>query len=314
MEAASQGLEFCLAEEAHFEQVMSISGDVYGGIDYMPVRYRGWIREPDRRVVLAKKEGRVIALVSVNVVDDGHTAVVEGLRVAPAERGKGVAGLIQRHCLELTKAQFPELELRRCTRSRPLGPEVFVKFQLEILALCFEAAEILPKLEAAVEQMKASGAGWEEPVVLGADDVRRVFLSPGVVRDVLPGETIVQDWAPYKASRSNLETLLKRDLVWMADSKDEPSVLSLCQAPYSIPMGAGWQRLNIDIFGKQLPGARSQFLAQLRGAIGTLPGPVYCLLYMEPSLWQQMHSFCQRALGLSNDRDFGGQYVLETGI
>eukprot|EP00061_Rhincodon_typus_P011706 g36931.t1 len=54
-------LEFCLAEEADFEEVMSISGDVYGGIDYLPVRYHAWIRDPFRRVILAKKKGQIVS-------------------------------------------------------------------------------------------------------------------------------------------------------------------------------------------------------------------------------------------------------------
>ncbi|XP_067827938.1 histidine N-acetyltransferase-like [Heptranchias perlo] len=312
------GLEFCLAQEGHFEEVMSISRDVYGGIDYLPVRYRTWLQEPARRVMLAKRNGRVIALVSVNVVDDGRTAVVEGLRVAPRERGKGIAGLIQEHCLDFIRAQFPEVEVRRYTRSGRLGPEVLAKFQLickqEILSLYFKVEALRPKLGAAIVQLKASGTEWQEPIVLQAADVKRVFLNPTVIDTVLPGKTIVHDWAPFKASGSNLETLLKQDIVWMADSKEEPSVLSLCTAPYAIPMGANHHRLNIDIFGKHFPGARSQFLAHLQEVIGSLQGPLYCILYMDPSLWQEMHSFCLESFGLQSDRDFGGQSVLEAGI
>lgn len=35
------------------------------------------------------------------MIDAGRTALVEGLRVAPWERGKGVAGLLQRFCSQL---------------------------------------------------------------------------------------------------------------------------------------------------------------------------------------------------------------------
>ncbi|XP_067879735.1 probable N-acetyltransferase 16 isoform X2 [Heterodontus francisci] len=318
MEGTSHELEFCLAEEAHFEQVMSISGDIYGGLDYLPVRYHAWLKEPARRVVLAKKKGQVIALVSANIVDEGRTAVVEALRVAPMERGKGIAGVIQRYCLDMIKAQFPEVEVRRYIRNGPLEPETLAKFQLiciqEVLALCFEVEEIRPKLEAAIVQLKEHGTEWEDPILLQAADIKRVFLSPSVVNGVLPGKTIIQDWGPYKPLESNLEILLKRDLVWMADSKEAPSVLSLGTAPYRVPLGADYQRFNIDIFGKHFSHARNQILTQLQEVIGHLEGSLYCILYMEPSLWQAVHSFCQRSLGLHNARDFGGQKVLEIGI
>ncbi|XP_038642881.1 histidine N-acetyltransferase isoform X2 [Scyliorhinus canicula] len=316
MEGASHGLEFCLAKEADFEQVMSISEDIYGGIDYLPAKYHAWLQEPDRRVILAKKKGQVIALVSANVVDDGCTAVVEGLRVAPMERGKGIAGIIQQYCFDLIRAQFPEVKVRRYTRSGYLGPETLAKFRLickqEILLLRFELEEIRPKLDAAISQLKACGTEWEDPILLRASDVQRVFLNPNVVGGVLPGKTIVLDWAPYRPLQSNLEILLKKNLIWLADGQEEPRVLSLGATPYRIPMGADYNCLSIDLFGKHFPSARNQFLAQLQRGIGTLQGSLYCLLYLDPCLWQQMYSFCQISFGLHQERDFEGQNVLET--
>ncbi|XP_048476137.1 histidine N-acetyltransferase-like [Rhincodon typus] len=308
-------LEFCLAEEADFEEVMSISGDVYGGIDYLPVRYHAWIRDPFRRVILAKKKGQIVALVSANIVDNGHTAVFEGLRVAPLERGKGIAGLIQGYCLNLVKDQFPEVKVHRYTKSGQLAPKILTKFRLickqEVLSVQFKAEDIRPKLEAAVAQLKESGKEWEDPVLLGASDAKRVFLSPRVVDGVLPGKTIIQDWVPYRPLESNLKKLVSQDFIWMADDKEEPTVLSVGTAPYRVPLGTGYHRLNIDIFGKQFPRARNQLLAQLQQGVSTLEVPIYCLLYFEPSMWQDMLSFCQTALGLHKDRDFEGQNLLE---
>ncbi|XP_072349489.1 histidine N-acetyltransferase-like isoform X2 [Scyliorhinus torazame] len=240
MEGASHGLEFCLAKEADFEQVMSISEDVYDGIDYMPARYHAWLKEPDRRVILAKRKG-----------------------------------------------------------------------QVEILPLCFELEEIRPKLDSAISQLKTCGAEWEDPILLQASDVQRVFLNPNVVGGVLPGKTIVQDCAAYRPLQSNLEILLKKNLIWLADGKEEPRVLSLGANPYRIPMGADYKRFSVNIFGKHFPGARNQFLAQLQRGIGTLQGSLYCVMSLEPCLWQQMHSFCQSSLGLHQERDFEGQMVLE---
>ncbi|XP_043539430.1 histidine N-acetyltransferase-like isoform X1 [Chiloscyllium plagiosum] len=315
MAVEGHALEFCLAKEADFEEVMSISGDIYGGLDYLPVRYHAWIRDPARRVILAKKKGQIVALVSANVVDDGHTAVMEGLRVAPRERGKGIAGFIQSYCLDLAMAQFPDVKVRRYTRAGQLAPETLAKFRLickqEIICTQFKAEYILPKLEAAIAQLKESGAEWKDPILLGATDVKRVFLSPNVVDGVLPGKTIIQDWAPYKPLESNLEKLVRQGIIWMADDKEDPRVVSLGTAPYRVPLGTGYHRLNIDIFGKHFPRVRNQFLAQVQQRISTLEGPVYCILYFEPPMWQDMLSFCQTALGLHVDRELRMQNLLE---
>lgn len=74
--------------------------------------------------------GPQIALESVHVIDAGETALVEGLRVAPWERGKGVAGLLQRFCSQLVKRQHPGVKVVRLTRDDPLGPRELKKYRL----------------------------------------------------------------------------------------------------------------------------------------------------------------------------------------
>ncbi len=67
---------------------------------------------------------------SVCVIDDGETMLVEGLRVAPQERGKGVAGVLLRFCSELVKSKYPEVKVTRLTRDDQLGPKDFQKYRI----------------------------------------------------------------------------------------------------------------------------------------------------------------------------------------
>lgn len=71
-----------------------------------------------------------IALESVCVIDDGETMLVEGLRVAPQERGKGVARVLLRFCSQLIKSKYPEVKVTRLTRDDQLGPKDFQKYRL----------------------------------------------------------------------------------------------------------------------------------------------------------------------------------------
>lgn len=64
------------------------------------------------------------------MIDDGETMLVEGLRVAPQERGKGVAGVLLRFCSELVKSKYPEVKVCRLTRDDRLGPKDFEKYRL----------------------------------------------------------------------------------------------------------------------------------------------------------------------------------------
>ncbi|XP_062904827.1 histidine N-acetyltransferase [Mobula hypostoma] len=315
MEGASHELEFCLAQVDDFEQVMSISVNIYNGLDYLPDRYHRWLKDPLRRVILAKKEGKVVALLSARIVDNSRTAIMEGLRVAPSERGKGIAGIIQQYVFALVKSQFPSLEVQRYTRQGGLNPDVFTKFRLicsqEVLDLHFVAEELQPMVDATIGHLKASKHEWEEPIQLAAGDVKRVFLDRQVVEEVLPGGIIIQDWIPYKPLEGNLEVLLKQNLTWMADSVVDPTVLSICSSPYKVPAGANNLCLNIDIFGKDFPRARNQFLSQLHKALSFLQGPTYCFIHLNKTIWSAMHSFCQTVFGLTSQKIIKGQCVLE---
>lgn len=71
-----------------------------------------------------------IALESACVIDDGETMLVEGLRVAPQERGKGVAGVLLRFCSELVKSKYPDIKVCRLTRDDQLGPKDFQKYRI----------------------------------------------------------------------------------------------------------------------------------------------------------------------------------------
>ncbi|MEQ2288557.1 hypothetical protein AMECASPLE_023855 [Ameca splendens] len=59
-EAPSQaGLQFAVATEEDFDEIMAMSQDIYGGLDYLPTRYTSWLQDSNRMVILARKEGKV---------------------------------------------------------------------------------------------------------------------------------------------------------------------------------------------------------------------------------------------------------------
>lgn len=60
-EALSQaGLQFDVATEEDFDEIMAMSQNIYGGLDYLPTRYTSWLQETNRTVIVARKEGKVV--------------------------------------------------------------------------------------------------------------------------------------------------------------------------------------------------------------------------------------------------------------
>lgn len=58
----SDGLTFWVAEQKDYDDVMSISVQIYGGNDYLPHRYASWMTEPDRVVILGRRDGKLVSV------------------------------------------------------------------------------------------------------------------------------------------------------------------------------------------------------------------------------------------------------------
>ncbi|XP_007472342.1 PREDICTED: LOW QUALITY PROTEIN: N-acetyltransferase 16 (GCN5-related, putative) [Lipotes vexillifer] len=265
-----------------------------------------------------------IALGSVHVIDAGETALVDGLRAAPWECGKGVAGMLQRFCSQLVKRGHPGIEVARLIRDDQLGSRELKKYHLitkqGILLVQLNVSALLEGLGARLAALWASGAFSPLPteaVSEAGGDVARLLLSPSVQRDVLPGGTIIQDWQPYRPSESNLSLLAAKGLEWRVDSRARP------HAPLPIPPGGNgtWRYLSIYTFGSDGAQVQSQLLWHLqRQAPRLVDLNVMCQLFLAPQLWLQwlisarLADFCQAGLGLELVKGYTEQYLLEAYI
>ncbi|KAM6909187.1 histidine N-acetyltransferase [Xenentodon cancila] len=315
------GLQFAVATEDDFDEIMAMSQDIYGGLDYLPTRYTSWLQETNRTVILARKQGKVIALESVCVIDGGETMLVEGLRVAPQERGKGVAGVLLRFCSELVKSKYPGVKVSRLTRDDQLGPKDFQKYRVitkqGILLVRFRAEELKQRLS----ELSLSGglnpsvsSSNPSPVRLDQPAINRLYLTTDLMQGVLPNATIIQDWQPFKLLSSNMTILLKKDIDWMVDDVSTPTVASLCTFPFRVPIGEDWYYLNIDMFGKDLSLARQQFICHLQRHTATLKGHVMCQLFLDPPLWKPMAEFCHDSLNVELVKEYTEQCVVEADV
>ncbi|KAM4812090.1 LOW QUALITY PROTEIN: putative N-acetyltransferase 16 [Urocitellus parryii] len=239
-------------------------------------------------------------LESVNLIDAG-----EGLRLAPWERSKSVARLLQRFCSQLVKRQQRRVKVARLTRNYQLGPRsegIPLITKQGILLLWFNALALLEGLGAQLAVPQASGTllPLPEAVSKAGGEVARL-LSPSVQREVLREGL---DPQPYHPKRSNLGLLAAKGLEWRAH-------LTLCRSPFPTPQGGDrrWRSLHIYCFGSHIAQVQSQLLGHLQ-RLSTLTGLyVLCQLFLTPQLWSQLAYFCQLGLGLV--QSYMEQYQLE---
>ncbi|XP_064421521.1 histidine N-acetyltransferase-like isoform X1 [Latimeria chalumnae] len=313
---AHLGLEFCSARKEHFEEVMTVSSGIFEGLDYLPDKYHSWLQEPNRLVFLAKKGGKVVALQSAVVIDYGRTAVVEGLRVAPWERGKGIAKAIYRYCRDTVKTYYPDVKTERMMMEGPLSQIPVSDTDLlctrMILYLCFKTEDIQKITKELILKLSQTEE-YHQPVTLQVDQVRNIYLNSKVILSLLPEKTIIQNWQPLKPLKKNLNILLDRGSTWLADSIDNPKFLSLDTYPYRVPLEKGYC-FNIDLFGKDLTGAKNLFLGHMQSLPQSLNTLIFCHVYFDPSLKEGMVEFCEKIPGLERFKECSEQMLFEREI
>ncbi|XP_072573507.1 probable N-acetyltransferase 16 [Paramormyrops kingsleyae] len=317
----SGGLTFWLASPGDYDDVMAISDGIYEGNDYLPHRYHSWMTEPHRVVILAKRDGKLVALESRLIVDGGSTVVLEGLRVCPSERGQGLAGVIIRFTNQYIRQLYPNVKMKRLAWGKDPGPKKLAKYSLlakrAILSLQIEAEAFdayLSTLRAKLEHETGTGSLEQESrlVVLEEEQLRHILLDPGVSSQIeLPGDVIIQDWQPLKLVESNLEVLRRRNLTWLADSLEQPTFLSLHTPPYPIPYRTGSLCLNIDLFGTKPDLAYRALLAHMEMVRGEIQGLVLMHIYMHQSLWGKLQAFCEYSVGVKLYHGYWEQLLLE---
>ncbi|XP_046908045.1 probable N-acetyltransferase 16 isoform X2 [Hypomesus transpacificus] len=324
---SDDGLTFWLAEEKDYDDVMGISDNIYQGNDYLPRRYHSWMTEPGRVVMLARRGNKLVALESGLLVDDGCTVVVEGLRVCPSERGRGVAGVIQRFLDDYLQKLHPSIQVKRLTRGVEPGEQRLAKFTLlakrAVLSLVGETVNfhsftfyLKNKLHSSTGTGSDSGKSVPHLVPLDDKQLRKVLLDPDLPSRVqLPGGAIIQDWQPLQPIEANLEILGRRDLSWLVDDQEKPTFLSFYTPPYPIPYEGGSLRLNIDTFGTDAILARAALVGHFQKVLasGAFSGNGMLMLrvYMDCSLLDGIQSFCEGFEGVRKFRGYWEQELLE---
>jgi len=77
--------------------ILAISAQIWGGEDYVPHVLDGWLL--DEGFVVAELDGQVTGFAKMTLLSPGEVWL-EGLRVDPAQRGRGVAKSLARHQLD----------------------------------------------------------------------------------------------------------------------------------------------------------------------------------------------------------------------
>ncbi|XP_053572085.1 probable N-acetyltransferase 16 [Bombina bombina] len=312
-----------------YDDVMSISGGIYNGMDYLPFKYHSWLKDPLRKMFVAKSKGKMVAFESFLLVDGGVTAVLQGLRVAAWMRGQGVAGIIQNYCYDTLRSAHPEVKRVRLTRAEDPPASMLEKYHIlhskAVISVVLPADQLEKNLEMLESKLCALCKGRPSvPSILSPSEVCSLFEGLDKGEDLLPKGLLIQGWLPLNPHRANLELLLGTGVHWLYTKSCDFSAsstpvlstagfLSLGTPLYPVPLEKGMYRFDIDLFGTDPLYAMSHTCHQLRQAIQILPskGSIVCFLYAEHNLREDLTTFFHGFLPFKLLRE---QLILEMNI
>jgi ribosomal protein S18 acetylase RimI-like enzyme len=186
------------------EDILEIARNTWEGHDYLPHYFKEWLSNPDSHSVAIEEDGHVVALANLRVIDNGRTAWMEGLRVHPKSRGKGMASLLTQHLVEL--ALTLDVKCIRYTTasdnkaSLHLAASVGMKKKLMLRAYWHE---------------NPSEISW----ALDSNDIPRVGYGD-LAHDLLGSNivdqnVVIYDWKALDVDDENLKKIAERAEFWV---------------------------------------------------------------------------------------------------
>jgi len=191
-------------KESDKADVLEIASKTWDGHDYLPYFFDAWINDKNSHTAAIEKDGHVIALANLRVIENGRTGWMEGLRVHPDYRGQGLASILTHHVVNLAK-KIPVERIRYTTAignetSLHLGEEVGMKRKFDL------AVHWQDKMEEVTW-----GSSVQSIKEASIDELHPHLIETGL----LPHNVVVYDWKALDISRETLERISALTRFWI---------------------------------------------------------------------------------------------------
>ncbi|XP_063302076.1 histidine N-acetyltransferase-like [Pelobates fuscus] len=273
------------AAAGDYEGVMAISEGLHKGVDYLPYKYHTWLKDPQRRMFVAKSEGRVVGFDSFLLVDGGVTAVVQGLRVAEWMRGCGVAGILQRFCFKTLHLYHPTVTRVRLTMVQNPPATMLNTYHIihskADISVFISAEQLEETIKILESRVSSTCDNCIPPVFLEYSEVHNLFPGRLKEEDLLPGGFLVQAWLPMSTNKANLELMQRWEVQWLCsypcDALGEATSSFQLQGSFDVNNGIKKTKpsaSNDDLIAFTTPASYKTFLGFLSLGSPMFPVPL----------------------------------------
>jgi ribosomal protein S18 acetylase RimI-like enzyme len=233
------------ARPADKDPLMSFIKDNWGGHDYIPQVWDGWLEDREGRVFVVEADGVPVGMSRVKLLGDG-SAWLEGARVHPGFRGRGLATMLGSSAMRFATARGVKvfrLDSRSTNRSA----------HRQIARMSFEELSRVNVYEPGERARFAPQEGVRHAEVADLSRVTRLITES---REFRLGSGVY--WDSYEAtslSPSTIEKLVREGSVWTSGESVAVATLEGArdrawrQVGFITGTGDGPMRLVRHIFG-----------------------------------------------------------------
>ena len=198
------------------EDVLEIAKHTWEGHDYLPYFFDSWIQDKESHPTAIEKNGHVVALANLRVIDNGRTGWMEGLRVHPDYRGQGLASILTHHVVNLAR-EIPVERIRYTTAvdnetSLHLGGSVGMQRKFNLAVHWQDRVDEIT-WSTSCHQIRESSVENLYPQLLGSR--------------LLPHNVVVYDWKALDVSRDALEKIGAVARFWVQKLQEDIVSFSL---------------------------------------------------------------------------------------
>jgi ribosomal protein S18 acetylase RimI-like enzyme len=210
------------------EDVLEIARHTWDGHDYLPYFFDAWLADRNSHTAAIEREGHVVALANLRVIENGRTGWMEGLRVHPDYRGQGLASILTHHVVKLAR----EIPVERIRYTTAVGNESSLHLGTTI--------GMRRKFDLAVHwQDKLDKVSWSSSVSPIKEASAKELYPHLTEAGLLPHNVIVYDWKALDLSPEALEKTAALARFWTQSQGGRIGSFSLGFA-HEDPAGLQW--------------------------------------------------------------------------
>jgi GNAT superfamily N-acetyltransferase len=205
-----------LLRESDREDILEIARHTWEGHDYLPYSFDTWLNDRNSHTAGVEHDSHVIALANLRVIENGRTGWMEGLRVHPDYRGKGLASLLTHHVVKIAR----EIPVERIRYTTAIGNEKSLHLG--------ETVGMKRKFDLAVHwQDRIDEISWKSSL-RPIEEASLEELYPQLLEAaLLPYNVLIYDWKALDVTREGLKKIGSLARFWTQTTQEKIDSFSL---------------------------------------------------------------------------------------